>query len=530
VQSVCTGPVSTIFSFHHAWHLRSCQEAMVRLPSGAFRRRVVPQGVGTAAFGSCSPDVKDISGAGLMLCRDGPSSPSCCVSPQRRAPAVARRRSTSRGTAEERRQLNEAYVVEEAVLGSGGFGTVRRAWPKTGGSACVVKTLPKCSRRGSGHDHLAESARHEAEVLRRLDHERICKILDVYEDDKHVYLVLEFIEGRELFDEIAEKGPMPEKTAAGIMRQIFEALEHCHEPGHSVLHRDLKPENVMVGHDNTDVKIIDFGLAVRCPEDGTLQTPIVGTAEYLAPEALSEGLYSRASDLWGAGAVLHMMLTGGALPLQVGANRCNTELLQELKISSAAQELLKGLLRVRPEERLTALEARMHPWTQGADSGDDVAVAVDAADCERIFVDAAVAPVMPHVRGDDLVYVDVEAADASDVGYSGADAGSVGETCTDMVWPGFHCSSGAENFQVYDMNALQDDLCKTSCCEIEKLPVVLGSNFKENVLPGLGKAHGRRRRRQLLPPAVDEHNAHTRLPVCYTFNEPANPRRPVLLR
>merc|ERR1712232_288414 len=101
----------------------------------------------------------------------------------------------------------------------------------------AVKGVKK-SNRFSEHQ-----VRHEISILQRLDHPCICKLLETYEDKKTVFLVMEFIDGLELFDEIqvtVESGlPFDQSRAARIMRQVFSALQYCHE--HEVIHRDLKP-------------------------------------------------------------------------------------------------------------------------------------------------------------------------------------------------------------------------------------------------------------------------------------------------
>jgi serine/threonine protein kinase len=142
------------------------------------------------------------------------------------------------------------------------------------------------------------------------------------------------------------------------MQQIFEALAYCHKPEISVIHRDLKPENIML-QTSADalptVKLIDFGLATQLPSGDFVQTDVVGTAKFLAPEALSRGVYSRASDMWSAGVMLHMLLTGGALPSERRVSK-------QHGLSEACTDLLDGLLRDDPSERITAAEACQHSW------------------------------------------------------------------------------------------------------------------------------------------------------------------------
>jgi serine/threonine protein kinase len=268
--------------------------------------------------------------------------------------------------------LEEDYDVHE-VLGRGGFGIVRRACLRTGGPPCAVKSIRKLNW------HTEELAHNEARILKCLSHAAINKLLNVCEDAEHIHLVLELASGHELFDEIADRIPLRETRAACIMKQMLAALQYCHEIQRSVIHRDIKPENIMIndciGDNVLEVKLIDWGLAIVCED--VVQTPIVGTPCYLAPESLQDGMYSRASDMWSAGAVLHMLLTGGELPEQFGATKNN--LLQGLGISEAALSFLRGLLSSASCQRLTAQDACRNEWVCGQTSD---AVATYASSCD----------------------------------------------------------------------------------------------------------------------------------------------------
>lgn len=199
-------------------------------------------------------------------------------------------------------------------------------------------------------------------MLERLSHPNICKLLEVCEDSQNIHLVLECLQGKELFAEISAQGPMKATRAACIMKQTFEALQYCHE--HDVIHRDVKPENIMVTDSRVEpdaphVHLIDFGLATTCRD--LIHTPIVGTACYMAPEALREGIYSSAADMWSAGVVLYALLTGD-IPDQFRPFG-KLDWLKGLSTSHTACDLLYALLKFQPEERITASVAAQHAWT-----------------------------------------------------------------------------------------------------------------------------------------------------------------------
>jgi len=260
------------------------------------------------------------------------------------------------------KSLDATYVVEKNVLGSGGFGIVRRATLRLGGGpVCAVKTIAKTGRAA------VATARGEAQMLQGLSHPNICKLLDVCEDSQSIHLVLECVEGHELLEEISAQKLMTESRAACIMKQTFEALQYCHE--RDVIHRDVKAENIMVTDsrmetDAPHVHLIDFGLATTCCD--VIHTPIVGTACYMAPEALRTGMYSSSADMWSAGVVLYALLTGD-IPDQFQAldkSDCpQATTLQCLSTSRTSCDLLRALLRSQPSQRIAASAAARHPWT-----------------------------------------------------------------------------------------------------------------------------------------------------------------------
>lgn len=140
-------------------------------------------------------------------------------------------------------RFHDVYEVDERPLGQGGFGSVYRA--KLKGEGNVFRAVKKIPRRGT---ETVVSAKREAAILKRLDHPYVCRLLETFEGDKFMYIVMELAEGQELFDYIHERvrcdDHLDEVAGSEIMRCVFDALSYCHSQG--VLHRDLKPENIMV--------------------------------------------------------------------------------------------------------------------------------------------------------------------------------------------------------------------------------------------------------------------------------------------
>ncbi len=144
------------------------------------------------------------------------------------------------------------------------------------------------------------------------------------------------------------------------------ALNHIHF--HDIVHRDIKPDNVMISDDLT-VKILDFGLANVCHETEDLTT-VIGTPYYVAPEVL-RGHYSEECDMWSVGVVLYILLssrlpfmgdTPEALLTKVAKGEYEMDPAVWDPVCDDAKDLVRNLLQVNPEERLTAADALKHPW------------------------------------------------------------------------------------------------------------------------------------------------------------------------
>ena len=155
------------------------------------------------------------------------------------------------------RNIKLTYKIE-ATIGRGTFATVKRAKHRETGERFAVKVLAK--RRMSEEDKANMIT--EIDILKSMDHPNIVRLIDVFEDDRHWCLVMELMQGGELFDQILEKEFFSEAEAREATKVIIEAIQYCHNQG--IVHRDIKPENLLLYSKEmgiSSLKIADFGLA-----------------------------------------------------------------------------------------------------------------------------------------------------------------------------------------------------------------------------------------------------------------------------
>jgi serine/threonine-protein kinase len=196
------------------------------------------------------------------------------------------------------------------LLGTGGMSSVYLAEHILMQRRVAIKVLPR-SRVGDS-SYLARFRR-EAQAVAALDHRNIVRAYDIDNDGNTHYLVMEYVEGRDLQTIIKNDGPLDYDTAADYVRQAAEGLAHAHEV--KVIHRDIKPANLLVDARGT-VKILDMGLARFINEQQTSLTRmhdenVLGTADYLAPEQAKDShTADHRADIYSLGCTLYYLLTG----------------------------------------------------------------------------------------------------------------------------------------------------------------------------------------------------------------------------
>jgi len=200
--------------------------------------------------------------------------------------------------------LGGRYEIAEK-LGAGGMAIVYRAQDTLLQRPVTVKVL-----RGElvADENVVRRFRREAQAAASLSHPNIVGVYDVGRQDDIHYIVMEYVQGKTLKEEISERGPLPPEEAVRIARQICEALRHAH--AHHIIHRDVKPHNVLITPEGR-VKIGDFGIA-GAATGSTVTYPgsMLGTVYYFSPEQAQGRYGDERSDLYALGVVLYEMLTG----------------------------------------------------------------------------------------------------------------------------------------------------------------------------------------------------------------------------
>ncbi|PNF38614.1 hypothetical protein B7P43_G03962 [Cryptotermes secundus] len=259
--------------------------------------------------------------------------------------------------------MKELYDLQ-SELGRGKFGTVYRCREKSSGLQLAAKFVATPKREDR------RNVEREIEIMRLLQHPRLIQLYDAYDNGKAMCVVLELIEGGELFERvICDDFILTEKSCTVFMRQICEGIEFIHKQ--NILHLDMKPENILcLTRTGNRIKIIDFGLARKYDPQKKLQV-LFGTPEFVAPEIVNFDQISFETDMWSVGVICYVLLSGlspfmGATDIETMANVTiakydfDDEVFNE--ISEDAKDFIQKLLLKDKEARLNANQCLKHKW------------------------------------------------------------------------------------------------------------------------------------------------------------------------
>ena len=248
------------------------------------------------------------------------------------------------------------------TLGEGAFSKVKEGVHIPTGIHYAVKVI---DRQLVAENQMDVQLKREIGVMGHMDHPNLIKLHTVMHSQKNIFLVLDLAEGGELFNKLAQDGPLPEKMARKYFQQLIDALDYMHSK--NAIHRDLKPENLLLDSKG-NLKIADFGLSIMASSSSDMLKTRCGTPNYVAPEIFcADGYIGYAADIWSAGVILYVMLAA-SLPFDAPTLPELARLIMNVKVDylssfpPGAISLMKKILVYDPLSRLTIQQIRQDPW------------------------------------------------------------------------------------------------------------------------------------------------------------------------
>ncbi|MBV9691173.1 MAG: serine/threonine protein kinase [Ktedonobacteraceae bacterium] len=264
----------------------------------------------------------------------------------------------------------------KTLLGTGGMGAVFLATDEAGCEVAIkILIPPPVLTNATSIRVISKRFLREAQTLSRLKHPNILSLYSsgVDEDHDRIYMVMPYIRGGTLANSL-RRGPMALDKVLYYVKQIAAALDYAHE--HNVIHRDLKPANVLID-ENDHVYLADFGIAKVFDVGTTILTKtdqMMGTPGYMAPEQITNGPVSPATDVYGLAAMTYRLITGwlpfatsslaAALELILHGTPQSPRLLRHELPAPAADVILQGLAK-RPDERFASAGAFLYALERG---------------------------------------------------------------------------------------------------------------------------------------------------------------------
>ena len=246
-------------------------------------------------------------------------------------------------------------------IGKGAFGKVNLGLNILTGRVVAIKSFNKDNIK---NELSKKKILYETNLMRKLRHPSITKILETFESEKYIFIIMEYISGGTLQSFVKKRRKLNEKTAKIFYKQIIESIKYIHSK--NIVHRDIKLENILIDLNN-NIKICDFGVGIMINQNTILHDQC-GTPVYMAPEIIkNNGYIGFPVDIWSSGIALYIMLSGN-VPFNRGKlNDLQYEILNcPLKnindVSFEANDLLKGILNKDPNKRFTPDDILNHPW------------------------------------------------------------------------------------------------------------------------------------------------------------------------
>lgn len=300
--------------------------------------------------------------------------------------------------------LEEDFAVIKEI-GNGNYAKVYLAQDVQDHKEFAIKSISKQAILASSRSTSALIS--EISVMRKLLHPHLLKLHKVYENEKFIHLILDYLPGGDLFHRIIERSSISEQNSVKFMKNLLEALDYMHS--HNFIHRDLKPENILMANltDDFEFKIADFGLACECIEDQLIRC---GSPGYVAPEILKKMSYGKKVDIFSAGIILYVLLSSrapffGKTPNEVLMRNKECKIyFQDRYWRNVSKEGIDFVLRLtesNPDSRPSAKEALRHPWLSLSIKEKPIAKLLDVPDGNSNGISGELMRRMNKARGPD---------------------------------------------------------------------------------------------------------------------------------
>lgn len=250
--------------------------------------------------------------------------------------------------------INGKYEILKEI-GHGGMSTVYLAMDKNLNKQWAVKEIRK-----NGNDandlSVVNSLQAEADLMKKLDHPALPRIVDIINDAETICIIMDYIEGETLEKIISEYGAQPEETVIGWAMQLCDALQYLHSQKPPIIYRDMKPANVMLNPEG-NLKVIDFGIAREYKEKSLADTTTLGTRGYCPPEQYGKQTDAR-SDIYALGMTMHHLLTGQD-PRLPGYEYASIRQYRS-ELSSSLERIVDKCVAIDPENRYQSCSELMY--------------------------------------------------------------------------------------------------------------------------------------------------------------------------
>lgn len=254
-----------------------------------------------------------------------------------------------------------------AQLGQGAYGKVVKVKTKESQNEYAMKIVPKQMIENL---HMIDQQRNEVNIMSMIKHENIIELKTYFEDNRHIYFILELAEDKHLYSRLKLKGKYPEKTASQFIYDTLKAQDYLHTRSPPIIHRDIKPENILFV--DGKAKLADFGW---CNLKDDFRNTYCGTPDYLAPEMIREKGHNEKLDIWTVGVLTFELLTGKApfapsktvkdkkkAQEQLEDNILNNIPTFTESLSKDAVEIVSLMLNKDSDKRPSAGELLNHKW------------------------------------------------------------------------------------------------------------------------------------------------------------------------